>query len=264
MVGRKRQSQKARRLLGNHQKSWIWGRNLVTETLCTAAWRPVQLVLSADLPTAEQAQARSAAVALGATVEVVEPARVRQLCGAADHQGFAARMPAFPYATPDLLRTLAQTGATSPLFVVCDCVQDPFNFGAILRSARGLNADAVVIPQDGQVGVTSQVARSSAGAVNHVPIVRVADLVVTCRELREFGLQVVACAGESPVPVWNQDFRGPVAVVVGNEGQGIDPRVLSQASATVAIPLHADVESLNAAAATAVVLYEVVRQRSAS
>ena len=261
MVERYRRGKKKRKLLGNHQKCWIWGRNLVVETLRGKRWPPVDLLLSDQLSGEIQSEVQRLADDLDIPIEWVTPDRIRQVCGTGEHQGFAARMPEFPYATPEEFAELV--GETElPLIVVCDRIQDPFNFGAILRSADGFGVTAIVIPSKQQVGVTSLVARTSAGAVNHVPIVRVESLGEITKSLKAAGITVVACTEKTDQPLSACDFRLPVAIVLGNEGRGVSEELLWNADAKARIPLSGQVESLNAAVAAAVVMYEVQRQRS--
>jgi 23S rRNA (guanosine2251-2'-O)-methyltransferase len=246
-----------RPLLGSHRRSWVWGRNVVAETLKAGVWLPHEL---RGTPEAER-ELRDLAALRNVGFHNEPAARLTQLCGAADHQGIIAKMPPFPYAEAAEVLTGA-TGDT--FFVVTDHLQDPYNFGAIVRSAEGLGAAGVFIPAERQVGVTSQVARSSAGAVNHVPIARVDDLLRLADEMKRRGIRLVAASEHSATPAADADLSGPVAVVIGNEGVGIDERLLTKCDLAVAIPLAGRVGSLNAAVAAGILLYEVARQRARS
>jgi len=241
-------------LLGSHQRSWIWGRNLVTETLRAGIWTPYELRLAPET----ESEFRDLAEPCGVTLHVEPATRLTQLCGAADHQGVLAKMPPFPYA--DAAGLLA--GATEEsLFVVTDHLQDPYNFGAIVRSAECFGATGVFVPRDRQVGVTSQVARSSAGAVNHVPIARVDDLHALVGDLKRRGVRLVAASEHADTPLSEADLSGPVAVLIGNEGVGIEKTLLAKCDLAIAIPLAGRVGSLNAAVAAGILLYEVARRR---
>lgn len=241
-------------LLGNHQRSWVWGRNLVAETLRAGIWVPYELRVTVEA----ERDLRDLAVSRGVAAHVEPAGRLAQLCGAADHQGVIAKMPPFPYSdAADLL-----AGAThDAFFVITDHLRDPYNFGAIVRSAEGFGAAGLFIPAERQVGVTSQVARSSAGAVNHVPIARVDDLPRLADELKKRGTRLVAASEHATVPVAEADLSGPLAVVIGSEGAGIDARLLARCDLAVAIPLAGRVGSLNAAVAAGILLYEVARVR---
>jgi 23S rRNA (guanosine2251-2'-O)-methyltransferase len=147
-----------------------------------------------------------------------------------------------------------------PLFVVCDRLQDAHNFGAILRCCDASQVDGVIIGERAQVSVTPHVARASSGAVNHLSIYRVPDLLKALRELKTHGVNVLAASEKSDSLLWNCDMHGAQAMIVGSESAGIAPELLAEASAPVAIPMLGGVASLNAAVAAGIVLYECRRQ----
>src|SRR5205085_793916 len=148
-------------LLGSHQRCWVWGRNAVLETLAAGRWIPLEVRLADRLPADKVATVRRLTDPTGIPV-LIEPAvRLRQLCGSDEHQGYLAKMPPFPYDDAD---ALIARRPPSPLYVVLDGIQDPFNFGSMLRSAEVLGTDAVFLGRERQVEVTSHVARSSSGA----------------------------------------------------------------------------------------------------
>ncbi len=263
MVERYRRSKGKRKLLGNHQKCWIWGRNLVTETLRAGHWLPVDLLLSQDVVADSRQPVVELAEALEVPFEVVDSGRIRQLCGTAEHQGFAARMPEFPYVPTEELSDIV-VGNKPVLLLICDCIQDPYNFGAIVRSADCFGVDAVVIQETQQVGVTSQVCRSSAGAVNTVPIVRHPSLPALASELADLDVAMAACSEKAVIDVAEADLTQPVALIVGNEGTGIRAELQEAVSVSVRIPMHGSISSLNAMVAASVTLYEAQRQRHAT
>jgi len=164
----------------------------------------------------------------------------------------------FPYDSADAL--LAARPAV-PLYAVLDRVQDPFNFGAILRSAEVFGVDAVFIGRDEQAPVTSAVARSSAGAVNHIPIAVAEELCVLLAQLQRAGIVCIATAPEAGTELPVCDLTRPTAFVVGNEGSGVAAALLGGCDARVRIPQHGRVGSLNAAVAASIVFYEARRQR---
>lgn len=253
-------------LLGSHQRSWIWGRNLIVETLRAGRWRPYELRLAPEV----EAELRDLAEAREVPVHVETPSRLTQLCGASDHQGVIAKMPPFPYAAIDEVlgriddrRGQKQT-AGAPLFVMTDHLQDPYNFGAIVRSAECFGAAGVFVPSDRQVGVTSQVARSSAGAVNHLPIARADDLLSLADRLHQHEVKLVAASEHASIPLHEANLAGPIAIVIGNEGVGIDPALLARCDLAAKIPITGTVGSLNAAVAAGIMLYEARRQREST
>ena len=180
MVGKRQRNTKHNKLMGNHQKCWIWGRHVVLQTLQAGYWMIQELVVSKELSDQQQSEITTLAESLEIPFLVEPASRLTQLCGAAEHQGYLAKMPPFPYCTEESIwkKELAQ-----PLFVLLDGIQDPFNFGAILRSAEVLNVDAVFVGETHQAAINSQVVRSSAGAVNSVPIVQVVSLLGISRPI---------------------------------------------------------------------------------
>ena len=258
MVERSRRGKGKQKLLGSHQKCWIWGRHAVLETLRAGTWPIIELHLADRLPDDERAAAESLAEERGVIIQFDTAEALTSRCHSGEHQGYLAKMPEFPYADLD---ELLEGRPETPAYVLLDGIQDPYNFGAILRSADALGADAVLIGERNQVGVTSLVARTSAGAVNHVPIVRVQNLVALASLLQSFDLRLIATDGESSKTLDTVDFRIASTIVIGNEGCGIASELLAACDETVCIPQSGHVASLNAAVATGVVLYEMQRQR---
>lgn len=248
-----------KRLLGSHQKCWIWGRNPVAETLAAGRWEILELFLSAELEPDILEPARRMAEARGVPTRVEPVGVLERLCHTTEHQGFLARMTDFPYAAEsDVL-----AGPVQPSFsVILDGIQDPYNFGAIIRSAEVFGVDAIFIPTAGQVGVTSMVVRSSVGAVNRVAIVRSERLVDTVDALKRGGAAVVAASEKATLTSAEYDFRRPVVILVGNEGKGVSQGLLERCDATVRIPQVGRIGSLNAAVAAGIFFYEVRRQRA--
>lgn len=191
------------------------------------------------------------------TRDDVSAEELERLCGSPDHQGFVAEVEPYPYAdAAELLRP------EDALVVALDQVQDPQNVGAICRSAEGAGATGVVLPEHGGAHVTAAVCRASAGAVEHLPIARVrnlADFLAAAK--REGGWTYGAEAG-ADAPYWEPDYNGRVVVVLGSEGKGLRPRVRSACDVLVGLPLRGRLESLNVGATAAVLLYEIVRQRT--
>ena len=256
---RHRRGKGKQKLLGSHQKCWIWGRNAVVETLAAGRWKILELHLSHLLSPALIEQARSLGARMG-LVPVVEAQDVlTRLCHTAEHQGYLARMTDFPYAdAPEVLANLPE----APFCAILDGIQDPFNFGAIIRSAEVFGAHAIFIGETGQVGVTSMVVRSSAGAVNRIPIVRVPDLEALTGELKTRSLRIVAASEKATGNLMDNDFRTGSAIVIGNEGVGPRPGLLALCDSVVKIPQVGHIGSLNAAVAAGIFFYEIRRQRS--
>lgn len=256
MVGGKRTRKTS--LMGNHQKCWLWGRHSVVELLRADRWHPIEIGMGADLPIAVVREVRTWAQRHHCPVESWTAHEIEDRCRASDHQGLIARMPEFPYhSVEELLATLPLTGWC----VLLDGIQDPFNFGAILRSAEVLGASAAFVGGDQQCRVTAQVVRSSAGAVLHLPLARGDAAGPIARSLQSRGFQLCGAsekAAQSPSEI---DFRRPTCLVIGNEGRGISPELLALCEYTVAIPQTGQVGSLNAAVAAGILCYEIGRQR---
>jgi 23S rRNA (guanosine2251-2'-O)-methyltransferase len=247
-----------RRLLGSHQKCWLWGRHVVMETLRARKWAPLELYLSDSLAEHEQTTARGFAQSIETPVHIKPPETLQKLCRSAEHQGYVAKMPEFPY---DDAVELCDHPTERPLYILLDGVQDPYNFGAIVRSADVFGVDALFLKQTGQVGVTSLVARASAGAVNFVPIART-DLATLAGQLRDSGLSIIGMHPSAEVSLPEIDFRGPSAVIIGNEAVGMSDELRHHCDHEARIPQQGHVDSLNAAVAAGIVLYEAARQRS--
>ena len=182
-----------------------------------------------------------------------------EAAGTRDHQGIVAWSEPFRYADAYELATTER-----PLLVCLDQVTDPHNLGAVVRSAEGVGATGVVLPAHGSVRVTPAVSRSSAGAVEHLPIAVVPNLARYLAEIKGPDLWVYAADSEGSLSMWQADFTGGVALVLGAEGKGVRPLVRRTCDAIVAIPLAGKVGSLNVSVAAAVLLYEARRQRDAN
>jgi 23S rRNA (guanosine2251-2'-O)-methyltransferase len=261
MVERYKRGKGKKTLLGSHQKCWLWGRNLVLETLAAGRWPLADLFLSDALSPEAMATATSRAETLGVSVSVNPVAALEKLGHTAEHQGYLARMGEFPYLSFNDL-PVSGSGGQPAFYVMLDGIQDPFNFGAVLRSAEVFGVDAAIIPASGQVGVTSMVARSSAGAVNRIPIARVESLDAAASALTGRGVVLVGASEKAAREIAACDLRRPVCIVVGNEGMGVSPAILARCGEIVRIPQHGRVGSLNAAVAAGVFFYEVRRQRA--
>lgn len=256
MVGGKRSRKTS--LMGNHQRCWLWGRHSVIELLRADRWHPIELGMSADLPTNVAREVRAWAGRHNCPVESWTADEIEDRCRASDHQGLIARMPEFPYhSVEELLPTLPASGWC----VLLDGIQDPFNFGAILRSAEVLGASAAFVGGDQQCGVTAQVVRSSAGAVLHLPLARGESLNQIAKSLKSRGFQLCGASEKATQTPSEVDFRQPTCLLIGNEGRGISPELLALCDQTVAIPQAGKVGSLNAAVAAGILCYEIGRQR---
>ena len=145
--------------------------------------------------------------------------------------------------------------------MVCDEISDPHNLGAILRTAECAGAHGVIIPKRRSAGLTAIVAKTSAGAVSYMPVARVANISATLKELQEKGVWIFGTAADGNTTLYSADLKGPAAIVIGSEGDGMSRLVREGCDFLVSIPLQGRISSLNASAAAAILLYEAVRQR---
>ena len=177
------------------------------------------------------------------------------------HQGVIAVAAVREYASVDDILAAAREKGENPLIVVCDELSDPHNLGAVIRTADAAGAHGVIIPKRRSAGLTAVVGKTSAGAVAHVPVARVPNLPALLKELKEEGVWVFGTAADGTTPLYQADLKGPAAIVIGSEGTGMGRLVAENCDFTVSIPMFGKINSLNASAAAAVLLYEAVRQR---
>ncbi|MBI4238495.1 MAG: 23S rRNA (guanosine(2251)-2'-O)-methyltransferase RlmB [Deltaproteobacteria bacterium] len=188
-------------------------------------------------------------------------AELRRLAGTDRHQGIVARVGPYPYVTLEAILDYAAADATGPLLLLLDQIQDPQNLGAILRTAEGMGAHGVLLPKDNAVGVTPTVVRASAGAVEHLRIAQVTNLSRAIRELQSRNIWVVGAAAEGQQSVFDYQFAGGHALVLGAEGKGMRRLVRESCDTVVHIPMAGRVTSYNVSVAAALLLSEAVRQR---
>ncbi len=201
--------------------------------------------------------------ALGARVRHAPRARLDKLAGSDRHQGAVAVVADFRYSELEELVEAARAAGEPPLLVVLDGVEDPHNLGAIIRSAQALGSHGVVIPRDRAVGVTPVVAKASAGALERSRVARVTNIARSLEELKNAGVWTVALAADGEKPIEEVQLDGPMAVVLGSEGEGVRPLVRRSCDFVARIPMKGGFESLNVSATAAIVLYEAARQRAA-
>lgn len=186
--------------------------------------------------------------------------KLASLCGGSFHQGVVALALQKEYAALDDLFRIAKERGEAPFFVLADGVEDPHNLGAIIRCCDGAGAHGIIIPKACAVGLTPTVMKASAGAAEHLAVCRVSNLSQTIDRLKEEGVWVYACEADG-VPYDAQDYKGPVAVILGSEGAGISRLVKEKSDFVVSLPMRGKVNSLNVSCAAAVVLYQVARFR---
>ena len=238
----------------------IEGRNALTEALKSG--RTIDKVFVAEGDT-DKALARLTAMAkeAGAVVVATDRRKLDMMSPTGAHQGVMAQVAAHEYATVEEILQSAADKGEAPLLVLCDELTDPHNLGAVMRTAECAGAHGVIIPKRRGVGLTAVVAKTSAGAVEYMPVARVGNMANTIRDLKKAGIWVYGTAADGQVDLYHADFKGPAAIVIGNEGQGMSRLVAESCDQLVRIPMKGNISSLNASAAASILLYEAVRQR---
>ena len=195
-------------------------------------------------------------------INYVSKERLDQLSETHAHQGVIAQVAAYDYSTVDEILARAEEKGEAPFLIILDNVEDPLILGAIIRTAILAGAHGVIIPKRRAVGLTSTVAKTSAGAINYTPVAKVTNIVRTIEELKEKGIWFV-CADMGGETMYDLDLTGPMGLVIGNEGEGVSRLVREACDFTASIPMKGDIDSLNASVAAGVLAYEIVRQRLA-
>lgn len=238
----------------------IEGRNAVIEAL--RAGTAIDKIYLAKGET-DKTLGHIASKARDAGIVVVEADRRKldNMSRTHAHQGVIALAAVREYATVESILQSAADRGEAPLLVVCDEISDPHNLGAILRTAECAGAHGVIIPKRRSAGLTAVVAKTSAGAVSHIPVARVPNITALLKQLKEEGVWIFGTAMNGTTSLYSADLKGPAAIVIGSEGSGMSRLVAQECDFTVSIPMKSDLDSLNASAAAAILLYEAVRQR---
>lgn len=238
----------------------IIGRNPVIEAL--KAGRTVdKIMVRQGPPDGSLSKIIGLAKSLRIQVNEVDRRTLDSLCENANHQGVVAFVAAYDYVSPSDILEAAKSKNEQPFIVICDKITDPHNLGAILRTARAAGVHGVIIPKHESVTLNATVAKVAAGAAEVVPVARVTSLPKTIDMLKKEGLWVTGADAGGDRDLWNADFSGAVALVIGSEGMGISRLVKEKCDFIVGIPMKGDAESLNASVAASLMMYEVARAR---
>ena len=193
-------------------------------------------------------------------VNFVEKDRLNGMSATGHHQGVIAIAASYSYAeVEDILAKAAEKGEP-PFIIILDGVEDPYNLGAIVRTANQAGAHGVIIPKNRAVGLTASVARTSAGALNYTPVAKVTNIARTMEDLKKQRLWFV-CADMDGTVMYDLDLTGPIGLVIGNEGSGVSELVKKNCDFVASIPMKGEIDSLNASVAAGILSYEIVRQR---
>ena len=195
-------------------------------------------------------------------IHFVPKERLEQMSKTGKHQGVIAFCAAYEYASIEDMLNLAKEKKEDPFIFLLDNIEDPHNLGAIIRTANLAGAHGVIIPKRRAVGLTAVVAKTSAGALNYTPVAKVTNLSAAIEELKKKGLWFV-CADMNGDVMYKLNLKGPIGLVIGNEGEGVSRLVKEKCDFMAAIPMKGEIDSLNASVAAGILAYEIVRQRMA-
>ena len=249
-----------RRIPASEADGIIEGRNAVMEAL-RAGTAIDKIYLQKGETDKTLGHIASKARAAGTVVVEADRRKLDAMSRTHAHQGVIALSAVREYATVEDILRAAEAKGEAPLLVVCDELSDPHNLGAVIRTAECAGAHGVIIPKRRSAGLTAVVAKTSAGAVAHVPVARVPNLPALLRELKDRGIWVFGTAADGATSLYDADLKGPAAIVIGSEGGGMGRLMSESCDFLVSIPMRGKLNSLNASAAAAILLYEAVRQR---
>ena len=239
----------------------IEGRNAVIEALRAGVTIDKIFIMKGETD-ATLGHIASTAREAGIVVVDADKRKLDYMSRTHSHQGVIAQAACREYASVDDILNAAREKGEHPLIVVCDELTDPHNLGAVIRTADAAGAHGVIIPKRRSAGLTAVVGKTSAGAVAYMPVARVPNIAALLKDLKKQGVWVFGTAAEGTTSLYKADLKGPAAIVIGSEGEGMSRLVAENCDFTVSIPMFGKINSLNASAAAAVLLYEAVRQRT--
>ena len=237
----------------------IEGRNAVLEAL--RAGKPIDKLYVLDgCPDGPVRTIIREAKKGDTIINFVKKERLDQLSETGHHQGVIAMAASYEYATVEDILEKAREKGEAPFIFVLDNIEDPHNLGVMIRTANLAGAHGVIIPKRRAVGLTPTVARTSAGAINYTPVAKVTNLKQTMEQLKKEGMWFV-CADMDGTPYYQMDLKGPMGLVIGNEGEGVSRLIKETCDFVASIPMKGDIDSLNASVAAGVLAFEIARQR---
>ncbi|UNK17982.1 23S rRNA (guanosine(2251)-2'-O)-methyltransferase RlmB [Paenibacillus sp. N3/727] len=199
---------------------------------------------------------------LGIVIQNVDKRKLDQMVPGVQHQGVVAQAAPYAYVEVDDLLKIAEDKGQAPFLLILDEIEDPHNLGSILRTADCTGAHGVILPKRRSAQITATVSKTSAGAVEYVPVARVTNLAQTIEQLKEMGVWVVGTVVDAVEEIYDTEvFNGPVAIVIGNESKGMGRLIREKCDVLVKLPMAGQINSLNASVAAGVVMYEVLRRR---
>ena len=243
-----------------NDRQLIEGRNAVIEAL--RAGRPIDKIFIAKGETdSTLGHIASKARDLGTVVVETDRKKLDYMSKTGAHQGVVAVASVKDYVSVDDILDYAREKGEQPFIIICDEISDHHNLGAIIRTAECAGAHGIIIPKRRSAGITSVVEKTSAGAVEYMPVARVPNLTATIKDLKKQGVWIYGTAADGSSSLWATDFTGPVALVIGSEGEGMNRLVSENCDFKISIPMYGKISSLNASTSAAILMYEIVRQR---
>ena len=242
-----------------YEESVIEGRNVVLEALRSGQTIDKIFVLDGCMDGPVRTIVRDAKKQ-NILINFVKKERLDQMSETGKHQGVIAYIAAYDYASVDDIMNLAKEKGEDPFVILLDEIEDPHNLGAIIRTANQAGAHGVIIPKHRAASLTATVAKASAGAINYTPVAKVTNIAQTIEDLKDKGLWF-ACADMGGETMYKLNLKGPIGLVIGNEGSGVSRLVKEKCDMIASIPMKGDIDSLNASVACGVLAFEVVRQR---
>lgn len=241
------------------ETEWIFGKNPVQEVLKSG--RDIQKILIAEgSQKGTTQQVLKLAKEQSVVVQTVPKRKLDQMFSG-PHQGVAAQIAAYQYAELDDLYTIAKKRGEDPFFIILDELEDPHNLGSIMRTCDAVGAHGIIIPKRRSVGLTATVAKSSTGAIEHIPVARVTNLARTVEELKAQGVWIVGTDASAKQDYRQLDGTMPIGLVIGSEGKGMSRLLKEKCDFLISLPMKGHVTSLNASVAAALLMYEVYRKR---
>lgn len=246
----------------DNQEEWIAGKHPVLEALRSGReinklWFAESAQKNLTLPITVEAKK------LGIIIQHVDKRKLDQMVPGVQHQGVVAQAAAYRYADIDEMLAKAQSRGEDPFLLILDEIEDPHNLGSILRTAECTGAHGVIIPKRRSASLNATVYKTSAGAVEHVPVARVTNLAQTIESLKKQGVWIAGADAAAEQDVYQSNFSLPLAVVIGNEGKGMGRLIREKCDFLIKLPMRGQLNSLNASVAAGVLMYEIVRQRGA-
>ena len=255
---RRQGERRAQELEANEYEDVVAGRNAVIELLNSD--RDINKIFIAN-GEKHGSITKIIAMAKENKIVTVEVEKSKLDLMAENHQGVVAVVPPFNYCQIEDILDLAKERGEDPFVLILDGIEDPHNLGSIIRTAETAGVHGVIIPKRRSVTVNSTVSKVSAGAVEHMKVARVSNINDSIRKLKESGLWVIGTDGDAKTLYYNQDLKGPLAIIIGSEGFGMSKLVKENADILIKIPMKGKITSLNASVSAGIVIYEAVKQR---